>query len=174
MGAPIDGRQSGFSMIEVLITIFLIAVAMLGSAQLQAYSMKVNQASQFRGQAVVLAMDLLERIEANNAGALANGYVAVLPTSAAAPDCAGVPCTPAQMAASDLGQFQTLIQKQLPESGATITAAAAGGGAITYTVQVSWRERLFKARGSNVAGNANTEPFSYTVSRTVYDRAKAL
>lgn len=166
-------RQSGFSLMEVLMTMFLIATALLGGAQLQAYSIKVGQGGQFRTQAVVLAMDLLERIEANNAGAIAGAYAATLPMADTAPECSVNSCTPAQMAAYDLHQLQEAAKRQLPDTSAAITRA--GTGPYTYTVQLNWRERAFRQKSTRAAdGDGKTEAFSYTVSRTVYDRASAL
>lgn len=161
-------RNTGFSMIEVLITMFVIAVAMLGTAALQAYSMKVNQGSQFRAQAVMLGTDLLERIEANNQAAIAGSYAATLPQKGAASKCAGTLCSPQEMALYDLSQVQEAMARQLPDSSGEITFA--GAGPYTYTVQITWRERA--SRPSTSSGK--TETFSYTVNRTVYDRSSAL
>ena len=55
--------QHGFSMIEILVTLLIIAMAMLGTAGMQAYALKVGQGGQFRNQAVFLAADMAERIE---------------------------------------------------------------------------------------------------------------
>lgn len=162
-------RQAGFSMVEVLITMFVIAIALLGSAILQAYALKVNQGGQFRAQAVILGMDFLERIEANNQAAVLGAYAATLPSTSTAPDCNLNLCTPQQMAAYDLEQFQQALARQLPDTSATITVA--GAGPYTYTVQINWRERSFRSKATRSASAAETETFSYTVSRTIHDRS---
>lgn len=158
----------GFSMIEVLITMFLVAIAMLGSAALQAYSLKVNQGSQFRAQAVILGADLLERIEANNVAAIAGAYAGTLPLNGAGTDCAAMVCTPAQVAQHDLARLDEALARQLPEGAAVI--AFSGAGPFTYTVQITWRERATRP----TTAEAKTEAFAYTVSRTIYDRASTL
>ncbi len=48
-------RSRGFSLIEVLITILIFAVGLLGMAALQAVSMRSNQSANFRTQATALA-----------------------------------------------------------------------------------------------------------------------
>ena len=58
-------REGGFSMVEVLVTLLIIALALLGTAGLQAYSMRLSQSSVLRSQAVFLVADLSERMEAN-------------------------------------------------------------------------------------------------------------
>lgn len=165
-------HESGFTLIEVLITMFIMAIALLGTAALQAYSLKVNQGGQFRGQAIFLGTDLLERIEANNSAAIKGQYAAVLPGKSQPPDCIAKACTASQMAAYDLGEFQEALERQLPDTSATITFA--GAGPYTYTVQINWRERMSKATGTKTASGAQTETFSYTVSRTVYDVASSI
>lgn len=168
MNVRMGNREGGFSMLEVLVTMFVMAVALLGTAGLQVHALKVTQGSQFRGQAVLLGMDLLERVEANNAGAIAGAYAATLPASQSAADCTVTICTPAQMAAYDLSQLEIAMRRELPESTASITFA--GTGPYTYTVQIAWRERATRRSSAQ----DKTEAFSYTVNRTVYDRASAL
>lgn len=161
-------RQAGFTLIEALITMFVIAIALLGTANLQAYSIKVNQGGQFRGQAVLLGMDFLERVEANNEAAIAGVYAARLPLDVNAPDCVSAACTAADLALYDLTQLQAQLERQLPDASAEITFD--GTGPYTYTVRISWRERASRPGTGDAAG----ETFSYTVSRTIYDRGVVL
>jgi type IV pilus assembly protein PilV len=163
------GMQHGFSMIEVLITIFVIATALLGTAALQAYSIKVSQGGQFRTQAVILATDLVERLEANVTAAAAGNYVATLPSSSSVTDCSASACTSQQMAQYDLSRFQERLQAALPDAAATITRS--GAGPWIYTVQITWKEPSFKRKDSSSALTGSTESFSYTVSRRVNDPA---
>jgi len=165
-------RNQGFSLLEVLIALFLMSVALLGTAGMQVYALKVTQGGQFRAQAVVLGADLMERLEANNAGAVAGSYVATLPTSTTAPDCTTSSCAPSQMAIYDLDQSQQNLARQLPAATATITMT--GAGPFVYTLTVSWQERSFKSRSSTTSSQSATESFSYTVSRTVYNRAAVI
>ncbi len=157
---------AGFTLLEVLVTLFVIALALLGTAGLQAYAMKVSTSGQFRTQAVILGLDLLERFEANNEAAIAGGYAADPLPTAAGTDCDAADCTPAQLATFDLFQFRNKLLAELPS--ATATVAIAGAGPWTYTLQIDWVERVTKGANTNAA-NADTENYSYTVSRTIYD-----
>jgi type IV pilus assembly protein PilV len=174
--------QAGFTMLEVLVTLFVIAVALLGTAGLQSYALKVNQGGQMRTQAVVLGLDLLERIEANNEAAIAGAYAAN-PLPAAAPvDCFGSPCTPTNLATYDLVQFKTKLEQALPNGSATVAITGAAPGPWTYTLQINWEERITQASGTaktttgltTVGASGETERFSYTISRTVYNRSIVL
>lgn len=63
-------RQSGFSMIEILITIAILMVGLLGLAGLQTRLSLAEFEAYQRSQALVIAMDMADRIAANkrNAG----------------------------------------------------------------------------------------------------------
>lgn len=168
-------RQRGLMMLEVMITMLLVSGALLGAAGLQAYSVKLTQGSQFRSQAVVLANDLIERLEANNAGAVAGAYQTTFTTGstpATATDCDANACDAATMAAFDLQEFETNLVTHLPASGATVTRS--GAGPWTYTIQVTWQERSYSPKGTQSTLTGQTETYTYTVSRTVYDRSTVL
>ena len=63
-------RAAGFTLLEILITLFVMAIGLLGTASLQAFALKMSHAGQLRSQAVILGVDLMERIEANNPAAV--------------------------------------------------------------------------------------------------------
>jgi type IV pilus assembly protein PilV len=61
--------QAGYLMIEVLITMFILAVGLLGVVGLQARSQQAETDSYQRTQALVLLRDMAARINANHAQA---------------------------------------------------------------------------------------------------------
>src|SRR2546423_4602004 len=93
----------GFTLIEMLVALVVLAVGMLGVASLFGISLHSGSSAITRMQAVNLATDLADRIRANRAAGDApnNAYGG----AAAINGCTGaaaVSCTPAQMAADDL------------------------------------------------------------------------
>ncbi len=58
-------RQRGVSLLEVLISIVILSVGLLGYAGLQTISMKNNTSALHRSQATILAYDIIDRIRAN-------------------------------------------------------------------------------------------------------------
>jgi type IV pilus assembly protein PilV len=68
-------KGSGFSLLEVLITIVVVAIGLLGVAGMQVASIKLADLSQTRSTGVILANDILNRIRAQ-AGGSANGIAA--------------------------------------------------------------------------------------------------
>ncbi|MCY1294681.1 type IV pilus modification protein PilV [compost metagenome] len=78
------GRQSGLTMIEVLVTLFVFTVGLLGLAGLQLGALKSTSDSNQRTQAVWVLQELAERMRANNLPAADAGYTA-------APNCSALP-----------------------------------------------------------------------------------
>lgn len=60
-------RSRGFSMIEVLIALVILAVGLLGVALLQTLSLRYSQSANYRTKAVNLAYDWLDQARANRA-----------------------------------------------------------------------------------------------------------
>ena len=75
--------ERGSSLIEVLITLLVFAVGMLGMAALQLNALQGSADSAQRSQSTWLLQDIAERIRANPEGTAAN--------YAAAPNCAALP-----------------------------------------------------------------------------------
>lgn len=58
-------RPSGFSMIEVLVALVILAIGLLGFALLQTMNLRFTQSANYRTQATNLAYDLLDQMRAN-------------------------------------------------------------------------------------------------------------
>jgi len=126
-------RNTGFTLIEVLIAMLVLAVGLLGLAGLQITSLKNNQSAYNRSQAIQLAYDLADRIRANSAGI--NIYTSTLPNVATAKaDClTTVGCTSADMAENDLFEWNTSVSTVLPSGVSTISVADG-----VYTIAITW------------------------------------
>jgi type IV pilus assembly protein PilV len=57
--------QTGFSMIEVMVSVFILAVGLLGLMNLQMTSLKNNHSAEHRSTAVILAYDILDSMRLN-------------------------------------------------------------------------------------------------------------
>ena len=154
-------KQHGFSMLEILITLVIIATALLGTASLQIHAIRINQSGQFRTQAVFLASDIAERMVANPTAAIAGNYaVAQTNTASTAADCAAGACDSATLAAWDISQWEnSIITLGLPQASWEVTQMAAGNPS-TYKIVINWTDRSSDK-------STHGENFSYTATRTV-------
>jgi len=62
-------RHAGFTLIEVLVTIVIVTMGLLGLAGMQTYFQTADFESYQRAQAIVLANDLFDRMNANRTAA---------------------------------------------------------------------------------------------------------
>ena len=69
-------RPSGFSLIEVLISIVVLSFGLLGMAGMQAASLQANREARLQSSAVVLAREVAEMIRGNKAIGLATTVTA--------------------------------------------------------------------------------------------------
>lgn len=144
-------RQAGVTLVEVLITLVIISVGLLGIATLQYVSKRANFESVQRVTATMLANEILERMRANpNTNALAT-YAGTAETASLAldgtvygteptPNCsAATPCLPvgtstATLAIHDRWEFERMLV------GATETAKSGTintGGLVTPTLCIT-------------------------------------
>ena len=153
------GRQSGLSMIELLVAVLVLAIGVLGITALQMVSLQNNRGALFRAEAVQLAYDMMDRIRANPQGAVpgqAYDGIALLDVPPASANCVANGCTQAQMVTFDqsvwkcsLGRFNdnavctahraagvlppAANQPGLPNGDGTIAVSGAGLVSITVT-----------------------------------------
>ncbi len=66
--------SNGFTLVEVLVTIVVVSIGLLGLAGLQINGLRANVSSETRSKATLLASDIVERMRANLAGVDANAY----------------------------------------------------------------------------------------------------
>lgn len=138
-------KNAGFTLIEVLIAMLVLAVGLLGLAGLQATGLRNNQSAYNRSQAIQLANDLADRMRANVAGAAT--YTAILPSAAVAQDVCltvSMACTMAAMAQNDLFEWNSAVITTLPSGVGTVTVAAG-----VYTIAITWDDN----RDGNVDGD---------------------
>jgi type IV pilus assembly protein PilV len=116
----------GFTLMEVLITVIILSVGLLGVAGLQFGSLRGNQAAFHSSIAAYLAADAADRLRANVAGVRNPDTDAVrqeydLITEAGVdPDCIESGCTYATLADHDAHEWITTIETQLPSGQGVI------------------------------------------------------
>ncbi|PPD30682.1 MAG: type IV pilus modification protein PilV [Methylomonas sp.] len=67
-------RQLGFSMIEVLVAVLVLAIGLLGVAAIQTVALKNNNSALQRSQATMLAYFMMDAMRANRSVAIIGSY----------------------------------------------------------------------------------------------------
>lgn len=137
--------QRGASMIEVLVTMVIIAFGLLGMAGLQMRMQTSEMESYQRSQALLLLNDMANRIAANRTATVAGSYLIV----AASPTGAGVTCPTATttQVQRDLKEWCAALQgaaETETSGGARVGAMVGGRGCVErigsdYLITVAWQ-----------------------------------
>jgi len=67
-------RAAGVSLLEVLISVLIMGIGMLGVAAMQATALRNSQSSVERSQAVIQSYTIIDAMRANRVAALGGGY----------------------------------------------------------------------------------------------------
>jgi type IV pilus assembly protein PilV len=144
--APARFSEAGFSLLEVMIALIVLAVGLLGLAAMQSFSLRYNNQSYQRSQATAAIADIVDRMRSNPAGVRAGVYV-LPPTSippAAATDCNATSCLTASSVASfDMNQWITFITRPQvlgPAATGQIESVVAADPVYRYRITVTWQE----------------------------------
>ncbi|MDD5753949.1 MAG: type IV pilus modification protein PilV [Methylococcales bacterium] len=108
-------KSRGFTLIEVLISMVILAIGLLGLAAMQAISLRDNQDAYYYQQATLLAYEMQDRIMVNQ-HYWANNPIPSASTTASC-RCLASPCTgcsEAQMAANDYQYWLDSVTKIFP------------------------------------------------------------
>lgn len=151
---------SGFTLLEVLIAVFVLALGIVGGVSMQLAAMRARHQGTLLAQASMLATGMAERIRANRAQLQlpANPYLTLdydvlsSPAPTAPPVlCHVTPCDAAQLAWFDLYEIKLALHDHLPGgrvvicrdaglwSGGTLLWSCSGGAAAPLVIKVGWR-----------------------------------
>lgn len=171
----------GATLVEVLVSMLIMALGMVSLAALQGYTLRYQMGSAQRAQLSGLLSDFAERLRANVlaapglAGAPADAYQVTATWSAqagsalptAAKDCGGSTstttggvtstvantCTPAELANYDMAQWRAAVRRELPQGAVRVTGTATTGLTVTFM----WFDKDFGDGGSS-SFTARTSP----------------
>ena len=124
MQAHGQARIRGFTLVEVLVALFVLAVGIVGAGAAQLTSERLRQHAALTSEAAQLAASLAARMRANAVVAgmpdASNPYLALRydaadgAPDAAAPCFGASACTPAQLAEFDLHEIRRAVHAHFP------------------------------------------------------------
>jgi type IV pilus assembly protein PilV len=169
--------HTGFTLIEVLIAMLVLAVGLLGMAGLQTYTLRTNLAAYTHGQATQLLYDMADRMRANSRvldntnpnkpqvianTLLVNYLIADSSTDArtagktvsVTDPCrtAGTTCTRANMIVYDLVEWHSAIAATLPMGRGCI----ASPDNVVFYLYVTWDENRSGTVTTDGSGTINS------------------
>ena len=146
-------KQQGVGLIEIMVTVIVLAIGFLAAARMQVEGVRNTQAAYVTSQAGFLIKDMTDRMRTNSVGVEDGLYDAIDTDSSNTnkPACAitgasGTTCTPAQIAQIDIAEWVSYIQptgntRAVLPSGDTVTARGTVTRQVdTFLVTLVWSE----------------------------------
>ncbi len=136
-------HSGGFSMIEVLVALLVLAFGLLGFALLQTMNLRFTQSANYRTQATNLAYDLLDQMRANRhlaasyAGSTGASFNPGDVTAAQAASCSR-PVGAAATIAANIARWECQVVRALGQSASAGVTYAANGN---VTVTIAWGDQ---------------------------------
>ena len=170
-------NEYGFAMLEVLISLLLILIGVLGLAGLQLMSINNTESARYQSLAVMLASNMASEIQANTAYWYPTAPANIVVNGAAitggptwASTCTTAACSAPQMAANDLLNWGTAIANTLPGGNATVACTNVTAPTVC-TLTLLWTEKniaLSNPTGSETgqlaSGTAQTHQYQTLVA----------
>jgi len=149
----------GFTLLEVLVALFVLSLGLLGLAAMQMTSLSFNTDAYMRTQATILVYDIIDKMRTNPIGVASGEYD--VPDTATADtkvntytSCSGsggtckcdsstAACSVANLALFDLGTWYTKMEETLPDAKTTAKRALIERDGATGKVKITvkWVER---------------------------------
>lgn len=118
---------AGFTLLEVMISMLVLSIGLLGLAGLQATGIRNNHSAYMHSQALSYGYDIIDRMRANRLNALSGNYNLAIGVDAP---------SGTSIAETDLREWKNLVTANLTAGDAS---ANVNGGVVTVVVQ--WDDR---------------------------------
>lgn len=158
----------GFSLIEVMISVFILSVGLLGVASMQSSSIRMNVGAYNQSQANILIAEMLDRMRLNRDGCVSYNSNTEAEGGGACDDG----CDALELADSDIREFAGFF-RDVGELGDNFVALIPGGraeftcvvGDPTHvaTVEVQWEQDVWSSDANKLEKSSTTQVLTMTV-----------
>ncbi len=151
-----ESKQHGFTLIEVMITLVIMSIGLLGVAQLQLTALRFNRDAHHFSQAISAAEDIALRMTANNGDpatlvAYHNNTSTLATLNLAELACFVAPggiatgCTAAEMVNYDVASWRDMIESTVQGGTGRIChdsddVGCDTDGGLRYRIDIGWTE----------------------------------
>jgi len=135
-------KNQGSSLLEVLISVVILSIGLLGLAALQMASQKNNHSAQFRTDAVVQAYSLIDKMRLNKSESYELAMTSTVPAGPLRKD-------------TDLSAWITQLKTLLPAAAGEVIVNATNGNIVS--VAVRWDDSRGTSGSSVQSFSVSTE-----------------
>lgn len=141
-----SSRARGFTLVEVLVSLVILSIGLLGVAKLMLFSSHANDSAYLRSQATALAYEMLDNMRANKTEAIAQTYDTLATAVPVAPgnlcEALGACTTSTQLALYDVYKWKQRLNATagtgaLPNGKGSVTTVTVAPQT-TVTIIVTW------------------------------------
>ena len=169
--AAASGGARGFTLIEVMVALFITCIGLLGIAKIQALAYANTGSASTRSLVAIEAAGLASAMHANRAYWAAGSSPSPLTitgptlsdntlntTATGTSDCnfsgstVPLPCTPALVAAYDLHTWANGINALLPNQSPVTIITCPNNIPVNCTIQITWNEKSVALNAQAAAG----------------------
>lgn len=129
--------SSGSSLVEVMISLFVLVTSLLGFSAMQLNSLQLLSNNQQHASAVKIAASMADALRANASAVRAGHYDGLLTTPAVTVNCRLQACSSSELAAFDKRRWLAAVSR-LPQGRALIERQPAQNGEM-IRIRLCWR-----------------------------------
>lgn len=153
----VKGRKSsqiGMTLIEVLVSVLILGIGLLGAAAIQLNALRYTDSSAMTSQASFIAYDMMDRIRANVDGNASSNDANVLASYALASLASAPAANMNNAVAQDLADFSSNINDFAGASGAASKIVITKP---VVTITVTWSDARAVGASADRTGQANPD-----------------
>ncbi|MEE9445135.1 MAG: type IV pilus modification protein PilV [Cocleimonas sp.] len=148
-------KNNGFSLLEILISLVIMSVGMMGLAGLKLVALKGTNEAHFRHEASLLMAELADRMRVNEEAVDNGSYKLSTPINLVTatrpnPDCGSALCTADELANYDHYHIALKMRSAMPGSSLLITCpnnlcTTVSDVKVKHTIVINWKEKKDKS-----------------------------